>query len=100
MNVLLNADGTRNRDFRPYIEEEELGNNLYLYDPNGPGFHYGLYDTAQPSCGSWLDIYYQYPSKTPAAVVSNTGRLHLVRPEWWRHGYHYYEPLMRNSRPT
>lgn len=101
MNVLLNADGTRNRDFRPYISEEETSKSIYLYDPNGPGFHYGLYDTAQPTCGSWLDIYYQYPSKTPASVVSNTGRLHLVRPTWWRHGINrYYDSLMRHSQPS
>lgn len=99
MQVLLNPDGTRNREFRPYIEEEEQANSVYLYDPNGPGFHYGLYDRAQPSCGSWLNIYEQYPSKIPFAVVDYTGREHLVRPWYWKHGYHY-KPLLEQTIPS
>jgi len=98
MQVLLNPDGTRNREFRPYIEQEEQGNSVYLYDPNVP-FHYGLYDTAQPSCGSWLDIYKQYPSKTPLSVVNYTGRQHLVRPWYWKHG-HLYRPLLEETYPS
>jgi len=106
MNVWVRPDsGLRDREFRPYINEEELSRSVYLYSPNGPGFHYGLYDTAQPSCTSWLDIYEQYPSKIPAEVVDATGRLHLVRPNWYRHGYKYdagerYENLLRHTRPT
>lgn len=98
MNVLLNPDGSRNREFRPYIEEEEQANSVYIYDPNTP-FHYGLYDRAQPSCGSWLDIYHQYPSKTPSQVVDSTGRLHSVMPNYAEYGY-CYQPLMRNVRPS
>ena len=99
MNVLLNPDGTRNREFRPYIEEEEQANSVYLYDPEGPGFHYGLYDTAQPSCGSWLDIYDQYPSKNPFAIIDYTGREHLVRPWYWNRGYRY-KPLLEATIPS
>ena len=61
MEIWLNPSGTRNREFRPYIEQEETARSVYLYDPENYGFHYGLYDMAQPSCGSWLDIYDQYP---------------------------------------
>ena len=108
MQVWLNSDGTRNREFRPFIKQENQANSIYLYDPNGPGFHYGLYDTAQPTCGTWLDIYYQYPSKIPAEVVDSTGRLYMVRPNWWRHGYKYsqsgggekYDPLLRHVKST
>ena len=99
MNVWLNPDGTRNRESRPYVSREELANSVYLYDPNGPGFHYGLYQSAHPSCGYWLDIYNQYPSKTPSEVVDSSGRLHLVRPTYWKHGYKY-EPLLRHTRPS
>ena len=97
MQVILNENGTRNRDFRPYISEEQQGNSIYLWDPNVP-FHYGLYDTAQPSCGSWLDIYYQYPSKIPLNVITRTGRTFLVQPNWFNHGYKY-QSLLRHARP-
>ena len=99
MNVWLRENGQRDREFRPYIEQEELARSVYLYDPEGPGFHYGLYQSAQPTCGYWLDIYNQYPSKTPWEVADKTGRLHLVRPAYWRHGYKY-SPLLRNTRPS
>lgn len=79
MNVWLNSDGTRNREFRPYIEQENQANSVYLYDPEGPGFHYGLYEKAQPSCGYWIDIYNQYPSKVPMQTVDKHGFLHPYR---------------------
>lgn len=99
MNVTLHPSGLRNRQFRPYIEQEELSRSVYLYNPEGPGFNYGLYDQAQPSCGSWLDIYEQYPSKTPFQVIDDTGRLHSVEPDYATYGY-CYEPLMRHVRPS
>ena len=97
MNVWLNPDGTRNRDFRPYIEEEEQANSVYMYNPNGPGFNYGLYTQSQPTCGSWKNnIYNQYPPpKVPSEVVDNTGRLHLRKINLWKHGYKY-EQLLPN----
>jgi len=95
MNVWVNPDGTRDREFRPYIEEEETAKSVYLYSPNGPAFHYGLYDGAQPSCGYWQDLYWQYPSKIPMASVSKDGRVHLMRPN-----YTLREPLMRHISPT
>lgn len=99
MNVWLNPDGTRDREFRPYISQEETARSVYLYSPNGPGFNYGLYETAQPTCGGWLDIYDQYPSKIPFEVVDKTGRLHMVQPTNWRHGYKY-QPLLKNAKPS
>jgi len=99
MEVLLDKNGSRNRDFRPYIEEECQGNSVYLYDPYVP-FHYGLYDTGgSPSCNSWLQNYHQYPSKVPLSVVDSTGRLHLLQPSWFRHGLRYQD-LNRNAHPT
>lgn len=73
MEVILNPNGTRDRSYRPYIEEEELGKSVYLYAPNGPGFHYGLYDSAQPSCGLWIDQYKAWPSRTPAREINDNG---------------------------
>lgn len=98
MNVWVNVPfGERNREYRPYIFEEGQSNSVYLYDPNGRGFQYGLYQTAQPTCGSWLDIWDQYPSRVPSEVADRSGRIHMVRPEWWRHGYKYGS-LEKNTR--
>jgi len=91
MEVLLTPDGYRDRRFRPYIEEEEQANSVYLYDPSR-GFNYGLYTGAQPTCGSWHDLYLQYPSKVPVSTVDSLGRLHMTRrypnryEQLWRHG--------------
>lgn len=99
MNVWVDKSGRRNREYRPYIEEEDQANSVYPYSPNGPGFYYGLYKTAQPTCGSWIGLYNQYPSKIPSEVVDRTGRLHINRPSYWRHGYKY-DPLLRHTKPT
>ena len=100
MEVIVDPKtGQRNRDFRPYIEQECQGNSLYLYDPNRP-FHYGLYDTAgQPSCDSWVQNFHQYPSKVPISVIDSTGRLHPLRPSWWRNGLKYRD-LNNHAQPT
>jgi len=74
MQVALLANGVRDMRFRPYIEQEETARSVYLYDPYVP-FHYGLYDGPQPVCGSWLNIYHQYPSKIPVKIISSDGRL-------------------------
>ncbi len=80
MNVWLNADGSRNREFRPYIEQEETARSVYLYNPEGRSFYYGLYASAQPTCGLWVDnIYNQYPSRTPAESVDSSGRLAMTQ---------------------
>lgn len=89
MNVWVNSNGLRNRDFRPYISQEELARSVYPYSPNGSGFHYGLYDQAQPSCGTWGELFNQYPSHIPSAVVDRSGRTHMIRPNYWRHGVKY-----------
>jgi len=90
MEVLLNPDGTRNRDYRPYIDQEELSNSLYLYDPNRAPY-YGLYDGAQPVCQSWQASTQpiQRYNLVPSQVVDYTGR-----PHFYRHA-RQYETLMR-----
>jgi hypothetical protein len=106
MNVTVNKDGTRNRDYRPYIDQEEQSNNLYLYDPNGNGFHYGLYgsnnnNNNRVTCGSWLDIYNQFPSKgIPASTIDRTGRVHLMRPSWATQDNLNYQKLNKHTKPS
>jgi hypothetical protein len=98
MNVWVNPiTGRRNREFRPRIEEEEQANSVYLYNPEGPGFYYGLYQQAQPSCGSWVQLFNQYPSHTPQAVISESGRMHRVKS--YGKGY-CYNPLIDNVYPA
>lgn len=73
MNVWLHSDGTRDFSYMPRPELSGQANSIYLYDPERP-FHYGLYDKAQPSCGTWLDLYDQYPSRTPMRSIDRDGQ--------------------------
>lgn len=76
MQVWVRPDGRRDRRFRPYIEQEELDRNFTLYDPEGRGVNYGLYETAQPSCGIWQDHFLQSqqpPKKSVFFTPSYTG---------------------------
>lgn len=59
MEVELYPNGQRARMYRPYINREEDMSRLTLYNPNGRD-NSGLYTGAQPTCGSWLDMYQQY----------------------------------------
>jgi hypothetical protein len=47
MEQLYNPDGTRNREYRPYIFAEETTYNTSLYDPFR-AVDYGLYKTGSP----------------------------------------------------
>ncbi|HSA76274.1 MAG TPA: hypothetical protein VLE02_01895 [Nitrosarchaeum sp.] len=75
MSVWLHSDGTRDRSYRPYIEKEEQANSIPLYDPN-ISFNYGLYTQAQPSCGTWLDMWDQYPEnrRPPIRSIDRRGQ--------------------------
>nr|QBK86996.1 MAG: hypothetical protein LCMAC103_03400 [Marseillevirus LCMAC103] len=62
MEVLVDhRTGLRNREYRPYIDQEELRRNTYLYDPNRP-LHYGLYDGVQPACMSFQRHFMSKPA--------------------------------------
>lgn len=79
MEVWLNGDLSRNRAYRPYIDQEELYRNVPLYDPNGSGPHYSLYDRAQPPCMNWRDRAFQFIKSTdivPDAGIDKFGRYH------------------------
>lgn len=81
MEIALNPDGTRNRDFRPYISQEELHRNFSLYNPNGRSHDHGLYRTAQPYCNTWhghISSQQQLNHRAPASVVDRMGYTHLI----------------------
>lgn len=52
MEVLVNPDGTRNRDFRPIINEENILHEVSLYTPYYR-VNTGLYDHPQCACPSF-----------------------------------------------
>lgn len=75
MEILLNPDGTRNRDYRPYIDQEELHRNVGLYKPyESPKF--GLYDSARPYCSMWLPYFQRHQPKVPFSTITANGRIY------------------------
>jgi hypothetical protein len=68
MQVLLNANGTANRAYRPYIDQEETMKVFSLYDPERP-VNWGLYNGPQPVTSTLQQNYLidnpaQYPIST------------------------------------
>jgi len=60
MEHLYNPDGTRNRDFRPYIYPEETTYNTSIYDPSR-SVNYGLYTYGvQPGAISTADDHKEF----------------------------------------
>jgi len=101
MNVWVNPNtGDRDAEFMQVYNLFGLEQDLTPYDPNNSGFHYGLYQTAQPSCSVWRNLLQQYQqySGGPAEVIDDTGRIHRVMPQWYRQGGRY-ETLARNANP-
>lgn len=78
MEILVNADGRRNTDNRPYIDGEELKRNVLLYDPNGYNLNTGLYERSRPACARWVDYFHQDQLKNhrrPFATIDGNGRI-------------------------
>ena len=69
MEVWVKENGERDYYNTPYIEESETALSVYPYSPYH-GFHYGLYDKAQPSCGLWTDLVRQYRCTCPKCSKS------------------------------
>jgi hypothetical protein len=86
MEILLNKDLTRNRSFRPFIDQENLNTTVSLYDPNGQGYSYGLYDTPQPGCQFWENAAYKYMKENnyprPIRKVTTEGQTVSLKPMW------------------
>jgi len=81
MNVLVNPDGTRNRDYRPYIDQEEFKRNVVLYDPNGYNIDTGLYARTEPGCQRWVDHFHQDQLRThrrPYERIDADGRANIL----------------------
>lgn len=70
----MNPDGTRNREFRPLIQEEWLNRSVTPYNPNGNGYSYGLYSGSQPTCGPFKSVWKGFEG-SPAATIDSYGRL-------------------------
>src|SRR6185503_11838506 len=91
------------------------------YSPNTAPYNYGLYDTAQPACGTWLNNLHQFQAlqkgealttnpqgcnvngrwlpttMLPAGITDKTGRQHMV-PPYITTGFPQYEMLIKNAR--
>lgn len=124
MEVWVNAaTGFRDNSFMPYIDYQNEGKAPPPYSPNTSPYNYGLYNTAQPACGTWLNNLNQFQelqegvlpqmrscgvngcysnSKAiPAAIIDKTGRIHSF-PPYINGGYgqtvqNTYQPLLRNA---
>jgi hypothetical protein len=58
---------------RPYIEFDEIQRNYALYDPNGPGPNYGLYDGPRPVAQRWVDYSTRYFRHQPFIPTGDRG---------------------------
>ena len=74
MEVLVKANGKRDRSFRPYIDQEELKRNVVLYDPNGYNIGTGLYDRSQQACERWVDHFHQFQKEHPTPPIYSIDR--------------------------
>lgn len=96
MNILVNANGTRNTDYRPYIDGEEMKRNVLLYDPNGYNLGTGLYDRPLPMCQRWVDYFHQDQLKThrkPYSSIDQDGMMNLNKAYYNRN----YAPIGKVS---
>lgn len=88
--------GLRDRNFRPYIEEEELNVTIGFYSPNDPYINTGFYsDPGEQSCQAFQTQYFNRPDKIPEAITDNYGRLHNIRPN----NSDRYQLLAKNMIP-
>jgi hypothetical protein len=96
MNIWVNSNGLRNRDYRPLIQDEWYADEVALYNPNGPQPGSGLYDTAMKTCGPFINVWNRFDSRVPAATVDPYGRMHLAPPVSQGN---LYMPLTQNIAP-
>ena len=68
MEWILNPDGSRNRAYRPYIDQEETNRNSMLWDPSRP-LHYGLYDRTQPPVYPWKAAFHAFKPPGPLSTI-------------------------------
>ncbi len=72
MDVWVNAvTGFRDNSFMPYIDFQNEGKAPPPYSPNTAPYNYGLYETAQPACGTWLNNLHQFQALQKDEPISN-----------------------------
>ena len=79
MQVLINKDGSINRDYQQYVDFDEYHYNYGIYNPSrAPRF--GLYDGPQPYCPStgWK-TYFNSKKRVPGNTVTATGQVSRFR---------------------
>ena len=82
MEWLVNPDGSRNRAYRPYIDQEETNRNSMLWDPSRP-LHYGLYDRTQPPVYPWKAAFHAFhPPGSASTIVGYTRYLPPAARGW------------------
>lgn len=55
MEILVKPDGRRDQRHRPYIDQEETARSIVPWNPYVP-YHYGLYDSHQPTCDNFSQM--------------------------------------------
>ena len=83
MQQSYNPDGTRNRDYRPYIFAEETTYNTSLYDPFR-SVDYGFYTQGAPppSISNAMDIYYYEQKLHPHKPTNKVGQPGIPMVGW------------------
>ena len=79
MEILLNRDGSRNTDYRPRINMENLQYNVVLYDPLGYNLNSGLYERNYGMTKSWANYIWQAEKSGqyhPAYRIGPNGQIH------------------------
>jgi len=80
MQHTINPDGTRNREFRPYIYAEETTYNTSLYDPfrsvNYGLYRYGVEPGAIPAQQDVISYMAKLGTTAPFGSPNHTGSLY------------------------
>lgn len=79
MEILLNRDGSRNTDYRPRINMENLKYNVVFYDPLGYNLGSGLYERNYGVAPTWSNYSWQQAvsgNYKPAYRIGPNGQIH------------------------
>lgn len=77
MEILLNPDGSRNRDYRPYINIEEEKYNVVFYDPLNYNLGSQLYERNYGVTPTWMNYSWQSVGSRefkPVARINRNGQ--------------------------
>ena len=77
MEILLNPDGSRNRDFRPRIDQESSSRELKFYNPNNYNLGSQLYERNYGVAETWLNYSWQSIGSgeyKPTARINRNGQ--------------------------